>query len=178
MEPSRSRAESKTVCALVPRDPVKILLDEDVPAQVLDALRQVLPDHKVDHVHTIKWSGKKDKPLLADASARGYQVFITNDSNQLNDVDESRAIRDSGMHHVRYETSPGKDGLALAMASVLAAAVPCLAELEAAGTQRLVHIKGLTAHRRTARYSVVDPLAAPPRYWPRGGAAPRRPRVT
>ncbi len=67
-------------------------------------------------------------------------------------------------------------GLALAMASLLAAAVPGIRELELAAGQRLVHIKSIAAHQRTARYDVVDPIKDPPNYWPRGGAAPRRPR--
>lgn len=155
---------------------MRILLDEDVPVQLLDALSQVLPTHRVDHVHGLKWKGKKDIRLLADAAGRGYEVFVTNDSNQLNDVDESRAIRGSGMHHVRYDTGEGKEGLALAMASVLAAAVPCMDELEAAPGQRLVHIRSVAAHRRAVRYEIVDPVTHPPNYWSPSGKAPRRPR--
>ena len=103
-------------------------------------------------------------------------MFVTNDSNQLNDVDESRAIRGSGMHHVRYDTGAGKEGLALAMASVLAAAVPCMAELVAASGQRLVHIRSVAANCRTARYEIVDPVINPPNYWSPSGKALRRPR--
>jgi hypothetical protein len=157
---------------------VRVLLDEDVPVQVLESLQQVLHGHTIDHVDRIGWKSKKDLALLPDAGKRGYEVLVTNDKNQLEDVEESRAIRDSGMHHVRYDqdTNRGKEGLALAMASLLAAAVPCIRELEAATGQRLVHIKSIAPHQRSARYDVVDPIKDPPSYWPRGGPAPRRPR--
>lgn len=157
---------------------MKVLLDEDVPVQVLEALRQVLGGHEVHHVNTIRWMNKKGLALLPDAAGRGYRVFVTNDRNQLRDVDESRAIRDSGMHHVRYDqdTTRGIEGLALAMASLLAAAVPCLRDLNAAPGQRLVHVRSVSPHQRAPRYEVVDPVTDPPAYWPRSGAAPRRPR--
>ena len=157
---------------------MKVLLDEDVPVQVLEALRQVLGGHDIDHVQTIRWKSKKDLALLPDAARRGYQVFVANDRSQLDNIQESRAIRDSGMHHVRYDqdTNRGIEGLALAMASLLAAAVPCLADLDAAASQRLVHVRSVAPHQRAPRYAIVDPVTDPPAYWPRSGAAPRRPR--
>ncbi len=82
---------------------MRVLLDEDVPVQVLEALQQVLHGHTIDHVNRIGWKSKKDLALLTDAGKRGYEVLVTNDKNQLEDVEESRAIRDSGMHHVRYD---------------------------------------------------------------------------
>ncbi len=157
---------------------MKVLLDEDVPVQVLEALRQVLGGHEVHHVDGIKWKSKKDLALLPDAAGRGYRAFVTNDKNQLHDVDESKAIRDSGMHHIRYDqdTTRGVEGLALAMASLLAAAVPCLRNLDDAPAQRLVHVRSVAPHQRAPRYEIVDPVTDPPVYWPRHGAAPRRPR--
>lgn len=157
---------------------MKVLLDEDVPVQVLEALRQVLGGHDIHHVQTIRWKSKKDLALLPDAARRGYKVFVTNDRSQLHDVEESRAIRESGMHHVRYDqdTNRGIEGLALAMASLLAAAVPCLADLDTATGQRLVHVKSVAPHQRAPRYEIVDPVTDPPACWPRSGPAPRRPR--
>lgn len=133
----------------------------NVPLPVLEALQHVLNDHPIAHVDRIGWKGKNDLALFPDAVTRGYEVLVTNDKNQLENVEESRAIRDSGLHHVRYDqdTSRGKEGLALAMASLLAAAVPGIRELELADGQRLVHIKSIAPHQRTARYDVVDELA-------------------
>lgn len=157
---------------------MKLLADEDVPVQVLTALRRVLDGHVIDHVDELKWKSKKDLALLPDAAQRGYEALITNDKNQLASDDESRAIRDSGMHHIRYDqdTSRGKEGLALAMASLLAAAVPCVRALEDADGQRLVHIKAIKPHARSPRFDLIDPVKNPPNYWPRSGPAPRRPR--
>ncbi|NIL60038.1 hypothetical protein HCB18_27310 [Salinispora arenicola] len=48
-----------------------ILLDEDVPRQAVEILRQVLRGHQIEHVHLIKWSGKKDNYLYRDAAKSG-----------------------------------------------------------------------------------------------------------
>ncbi len=79
---------------------MRVPLDEDVPLPVLEALQHVLNDHPIDHVDRIGWKGKKDLALFPDAVTRGYEVLVTNDENQLENVEESRAIRDSGLHHV------------------------------------------------------------------------------
>lgn len=40
---------------------MKILLDEDVPEQVITVLQHVLRGHHVDHVTRIGWSGKQTR---------------------------------------------------------------------------------------------------------------------
>ncbi|HEY2764187.1 MAG TPA: DUF5615 family PIN-like protein [Pseudonocardiaceae bacterium] len=77
---------------------MKLLLDEDVPVQLVEPLRHLLREHQVDHVQALGWKGKKDRFLLPDASRKGYEALITNDSAQLDNPEETRAIRDSGMH--------------------------------------------------------------------------------
>jgi hypothetical protein len=94
---------------------VRLLLDEDVPVQLLEPLRRLLPGHQVDHVQGLGWKGKPDDFLLADAAARGYDVLVTNDSGQMDSPKECRDIRDSGIHHTRYRMLDGLDVLALAM---------------------------------------------------------------
>src|SRR6266536_6553770 len=86
---------------------MQILLDEDVPIQVLQILRRVLKCHDVDHVEAIRWKGKKDVFLIADAATRGYHLLLTNNRKQLADPRECDAIKKSGMHHVRYDQGPG-----------------------------------------------------------------------
>jgi len=144
---------------------VKLLLDEDVPVQLLEPIRHLLPGHQVDHVEGIGWKGKSDRFLLSDAAHRGYEAFVTNDSAQLDSAEESRAIRDSGMHHIRYRQDPrrGVDGLAAAIGSVVAAIRLVIRDLEAADGQRLVAIQAIVAGRR---HEIVDPLVDPPPYWP------------
>lgn len=153
---------------------MRLLLDEDVPIQLLEPLRHLLPEHRLDHVDGIGWKGKKDRFLLHDAARRGYEIFITNDNAQLDSTEECRAIRDSGLHHVRYdhETKRGMDGLALAMAAVVGALRQIVKELGDADGQRLVHIQALQSGRR---HRTVDPRKDPPPYWPsRVGQARRR----
>jgi hypothetical protein len=67
-------------------------------------LRHLLPRHEIAHVSEIRWKGKKDRPLLRDAKRAGFDVFITRDHNQLSDPQECKAIKDSGLHHVRFRS--------------------------------------------------------------------------
>lgn len=144
---------------------MKVLVDEDCPRPMLDLLRHVLPRHTVHHVTELKWNGKQDVRLLGDAKSHGYEVFLTNDHNQLCNADETKAIKKCGMHHVRYrQRRPGLEGLALAIGAVISAMPLLVAELEKAPGQRLVHIAGLNP---SGRYEIKDPRKDPPPYWPR-----------
>ena len=142
---------------------MRILLDADTPVQMLSALQHVLAGHQVHHVHNLGWSSKKDVPLLHDARNAQYQIFVTNDTNQLDDPRETDAIRKSRLHHVRYgQRQPGLRGLALAIGAVVAAMPSIVEHLAGADAQRLVQIAGLDPNNR---YKSVDPLRNPPRYW-------------
>jgi hypothetical protein len=151
---------------------MRLLLDEDVPIQLLEPLQHLLPGHRVDHVDGIGWKGKKDRFLLRDA-ARRFDVFVTNDNAQLDSTEECRSIRDSGLHHVRYDhdTKRGMDGLALAMAAVVGALRQIVKELEDSDGQRLVHIQALQSGKR---HTTIDPRKNPPPYWPSRAGQPRR----
>src|SRR5262245_55351886 len=99
-------------------------MDEDVPKPLLSALRHALSGHDVHHVDDLQWKSKTDVHLLRDAAERGFDAILTNDSKQLDDADECRAIRDSRLHHIRYRQRTGKGensgarGLALAMGAI------------------------------------------------------------
>jgi PIN like domain len=157
---------------------VRLLLDEDTPVQLLEPLRRFLPGHHVDHVEGIGWKGKQDRNLFADAAQSGYEAFLTNDQGQLDDPLECRAIRDSGMHHIRYrqETGPrrgGLDGLAFAMGAVVAAIRFVVTDLERVDGQRLVLIRSIAMEKR---HELVDPEVDPPPYWPSGRGQSTRKR--
>lgn len=153
---------------------MRLLLDEDVPVQLVEPLRRMLPGHQVDHTAELGWKGKKDSFLLPDAAKRGYDLLLTNDSAQLDSVEECRAIRDSGLHHVRYhqDTRRGIDGLSSAMGAVLAAIRQVARELEQADGQRLVEIQSISPGKR---HRTVDPRRDPPPYWPSRVGHRRRP---
>jgi len=175
-ERSRSRDTSMATESRSALDPaMKLLLDEDVPVQLAEPLRRLLREHQVDHVQDLGWKGKKDRFLLPDASGKGYDALITNDSAQLDSAEETRAIRDSGMHHIRYrhDTRRGVDGLAFAMAAVMAAIRPVIRELGDAQTQQLVEIQAI---QPTRRHKITDPRVDPPRYWPRHAGGVMRSR--
>lgn len=154
---------------------MKLLLDEDVPIQLLGPLRHLMPEHRLEHVDGIGWKGKKDTFLLRDAASRGYEIFVTNDNAQLDSAEECRAIHDSGLHHVRYDhdTKRGMDGLALAMAAVIGALRQIVKELGEVDGQRLVQIQALQAGKR---HRTIDPRKDPPPYWPSRAGQPRRRR--
>lgn len=142
---------------------MRILLDADTPVQMLSALQHVLAGHDVHHVHDLGWSGKKDVPLLHDARAARYEVFVTNDSNQLDDPAETDAIRKSRLHHVRYrQRHPGLHGLALAIGAVVAAMPGVVEHLASVEAQRLIQIAGLEPNNR---FKSENPVRNPPRYW-------------
>lgn len=142
---------------------MRILLDEDVPVQLLDALRHVLHGHGVEHVHGLGWTGKKDKNVLADASRAEFDALVTNDSSQLNDPDETSWIKASGLHHVTYRHKhPGLRGLGVALGSLLAALPEIVLRLEAEQGQRLISVRSIEPRDR---FTLVDPRKDPPRYW-------------
>jgi hypothetical protein len=107
--------------------------------------------------------GKKDRQLLPDAAAAGYEVFVTKDSNQLADPVETRLIRQSGIHHVRFQQDEGVAGYARAVGALVAAMSEVVAELDLAPSQCLVKIIKLDRNRR--RHETVDPTTEPPAYW-------------
>ena len=146
---------------------MRILLDEDVPIQALAVLRHLLPTHRVEHVHGLNWSGKKDKSVLADADRAGFDVIVTNDRNQLDDPDELAAIKRSGLHHVTFrQRRRGLVGLGLALGAIMAAMPLIMQELESVESQQLIAIRGLDPTPRS-RYTMTDPRRDPPKYWPR-----------
>lgn len=146
---------------------MRILIDENVPVQMLEMLRRLLPDHEVRHVSEIRWAGKKDLALLPDAARKGFHVFLTKDGRQLEIPSEAAAIKKSGMHHIRFSHGHrGMAGLGLAMGAVIAAMPLIIRELEDAEAQRLVHIKGLNPANKH-RFDLTDPAKSPPSYWPR-----------
>lgn len=91
---------------------------------------------------------------------------MTNDAAQMEDPDECRAIKKSGMHRIFYKhRHHGLRGLAVAVASLIAALPDVVDELDNAGGQRLVAIEGINPTRK--RYKITDPRREPPPYWPR-----------
>lgn len=155
---------------------MRVLLDEDVPKQLLEPLRHLTRGrHEVVHVADTKLRGKKDAPLLKEAGRQGFEAVVTNDAAQLDDPAETRAIKRSGLHHIRYsQRHKGLRGLALALGALVAELPTVLDELTTASSQRLVRIHGLDPARK--RYEIVDPSQEAPRYWPRnrGDARQRR----
>ncbi len=155
---------------------MRILLDEDTPVQLVDVLRHPMPRHRLDQhpghrsasgpgprIRGIGWSGKKDRAVLADARTAKYDAILTSDAGQLEDPDETDAIRKSGLHHIRYtQRQPGLRGLALAMGAVISSMPGIAEDLERAAGQRLVQIHGLEPR---GRYKIIDPVRDPPRYW-------------
>ena len=143
---------------------LRVLLDEQVPAVLLRVLPTVARGHEFRHVHELGWASKKDVQLFRDASKAGFDVVVTADMRQLDDPDETTAIKRSKIHHVRYMQKDGLAGLALAVASVTAAMPGLLRALEELGSQHLVAIKGLSG-APTDRFEVTNPATDPPRYW-------------
>ncbi|GAB3152817.1 hypothetical protein GCM10027290_44320 [Micromonospora sonneratiae] len=150
---------------------MKILLDEQVPQPVIGPLSQMFhPRHTVDHVQTIGWKRKKDIQLLPDLAARGYEILVTADLNQLYREEECKLIRKYGFHHVRFQqVGTGITAMASVIATIVAGLPAVLPELEQADGQRLVLLKPVRSDRK--QYEIVDPRLNPPTYWPGRGRA-------
>jgi hypothetical protein len=146
---------------------VRVLLDEDVPVQLVEPLSHLTRGkHTVDHVTRVRLTSRKDVPLFRLAKERGYQCVVTNDHGQLLDPDETKAIARSGLHHVRYkQRHEGRRGLAFALGALIAVLPSLLDDLEREVGQRLLRVESFDPSRR--RYEMVDPASDPPRYWPR-----------
>lgn len=141
---------------------MRLLLDEDVAVPLLDLIRHLLREHSVDHVTSVGWRGKKDRPLSHDAAGR-FDAVLTNNIRQFNDPDECRAIQRSRLHHISYEQGDGLDGLA--SAAICAAIRPVVAALDVADSQRIVRIHRVSGARR--RFDLTNPATDPPsQYWP------------
>jgi len=98
---------------------VRILLDEDVPVQVVDPLQHVLYGHTVDHVIGKGWDGRKDPVVLQHVRASRYDVFVTNNLKQRIIPEECTAIKASGAHHVVYRHEhKNRVGLALVIGAI------------------------------------------------------------
>jgi hypothetical protein len=145
---------------------LRIGVVEGMPVQVMPPLR-LNRQHEFDHVDDLGWKGKPDVRLFADAARRGYDAVLTLDVSQLNSVDECRALKRSGLHHVAIQqgrSARGIRGMARVIASVVVAMPYVLEELELAEGQRVVELSLLSASRR---HAVLDPMTEAARvpYW-------------
>ncbi len=143
---------------------MKVLIDEQAPIQFAATLRFVLHAHEVRHLNDLSWKGKKDVALLMDAARHGFDVIITNDADQLNDPEETKAIRRPRLHHVRYRVPRGPHGQARALGGLTAAMPLVMRGLEQASGQRLVEIR-VPSGKLDERCRIVDPQRDPPAYW-------------
>jgi PIN like domain len=148
---------------------VRVLLDEDVPVQLLEPLRHLThPRHTVEHAAHVRLKGRKDVSLFRLARERGYECVVTNDHGQLFDPRETRAIARSGLHHVRYkQRHEGLRGLAFALGALIAVLPGLLDDLERETGQRLLRVQSFDPSHK--RYEMMDPASdpQPPAYWPR-----------
>ena len=142
---------------------MQVLVDEGMPVQLLEPLR-LNRAHEFDHINELRWKGRLDQPLFRDAAARGYEVILTLDVNQLSDAEECRALRRSGLHHISLQQGRsvrGVKGAARVVASVIAAMPYVLEDLEDANGQRIVELSLFSAARR---HELFDPLKERGRY--------------
>jgi hypothetical protein len=140
-----------------------VLVDEGVPVQVIEPLR-LNRGHQFDHVEGLRWKSKDDQPLFRDAAAKGYDALVTLDVDQLSDVEECRALKRSGLHHISLRqgrTVSGVAGVARVIGSIVAAMPYVLEDLETQGGQRVVELQLLAA---SSRHETFDPSREPERY--------------
>lgn len=135
---------------------MRVLVDEGMPVQVVPPLR-LNRGHEFVHVEELGWKGKLDGPLFRDAAAKGFDAILTLDLSQLDSLEESRALKRSGLHHVgiaQGRSAQGINGIARVIASVVVGMPYVLKDLVEAEGQRIVELSLLSASKR---HTVYDP---------------------
>ncbi|TXK35007.1 hypothetical protein [Nonomuraea sp. C10] len=144
---------------------MKILLDENVPEPLSEPLTWLLRGHPMSHVNK-RWKSIKDQQLYDKAKRCGYDIVISNDSQQLYDSEICRAIQRSSRHVVFVETSSGGlRSLSAAAGALMHCIRDIVTELEKAETQRIIIVPMLHGE---PKYKPYDPRKeAPSPMWPR-----------
>ncbi|MER7213235.1 hypothetical protein ABT340_39745 [Streptosporangium sp. NPDC000239] len=155
---------------------MRILLDENVPRQLVDPLSWLLPLHVIDQVNQ-RFKGIKDEQLYGKAKRKNYELIISVDSNQLYDEKICKAIQRSGLHAVFVETGNSSlKSLAAAAGALIHSIRDIVVRLEKVDVQ---HVTIIPMLRGDPRYDFHDPRhSAPSPIWPRkqhGEHKPSRP---
>ncbi|MGW1744946.1 hypothetical protein ACWCRD_04865 [Streptomyces sp. NPDC002092] len=98
---------------------------------------------------------------------KGFNVVITNDTEQLSRPPEMAAISTSGLHRIEYRRNNkhgGLVGLGTAIATVCAALSHALSKLEAADGRRLVCLTSIDPTRQR-RLQITQPAVTPLKHW-------------
>ncbi|WP_231513836.1 DUF5615 family PIN-like protein [Microbispora rosea] len=82
---------------------MRLLLDENVPKPLYQALAAFILNHEIIHLLDVpSWSGTRDESLNTLAAAEGFHVVVTNDGRQMQRPREVAAIAASGLHRIEY----------------------------------------------------------------------------
>ncbi|MEV5413466.1 hypothetical protein AB0K60_32120 [Thermopolyspora sp. NPDC052614] len=146
---------------------MRLLLDENVPRPLHQILTCFIVGHEIVHLLDLDgWSGTQDEALYPRAAAEGFHVVLTNDGRQMQRPREVAAIAASGLHRIEYpHKHTGLVGISIAIATVTAGLPHALTLLQEADGQRLITLRGIDP-TSASRLRVVDPAAAPPKFWP------------
>lgn len=79
---------------------MKVYLDENLPAFLIQPLRVVYHRHEFGSPDDEGLGGVEDIPLLEALSERDYDAIVTKDRTQLKDPAERKAVIDSGLRWV------------------------------------------------------------------------------
>lgn len=144
---------------------MRILLDENVPRQLVDPLSWLLPVHVIHQVNR-RFKGIKDEQLYDKAKRKNYELIISADGNQLYDERICKAIQRSGLHAAFVETgSSNLKSLAAAAGALIHSIRDIVAKLEKVEVQHVIVIHML---RGDPRYDFHNPRRDPPSpLWPR-----------
>ncbi|MFE3447681.1 hypothetical protein ACFXJ8_02000 [Nonomuraea sp. NPDC059194] len=124
-------------------------------------------NHEIVHLLDLDgWSGTRDETLYPQAAVEGFNVVLTNDGRQMQRPREVGAIAASGLHRIEYpHKHPGLVGIGIAIATIAAGLPSALAMLEEADGPRLITLRSVDP-TVSSRLHVIDPAAAPPKFWP------------
>lgn len=130
---------------------MRFFIDETSDPELAQHLAHIWRDHRFRTYLQEQLSGTLDTALFPELAHRGFDVFITEDRQQLIPAsDEYAALCASGLHWVGHPQLQvaGRAGFALRTASVMAGFPFVLDEISRASTRMAVHIKGVYRENR------------------------------
>lgn len=140
---------------------MKFLIDENEMLGILQPLQAIYPAHTFEHVVNTPLASLQDVPLFHAMAEAGYAALITQDRAQIEDnLDEVEALLELGIHWIGRKQLhvPGRRGIALAIASHVAAMPQLLDQMSAATEPMMLRV--LNVPKGEDQRCRAEPLSA------------------
>ncbi|MFR9750602.1 hypothetical protein ACL02S_06155 [Nocardia sp. 004] len=124
---------------------MRFYLDANETDAILPVLRLVFPNQVFRTAAEEELMDELDIPLFTELKRRAFDAIITRDKNQLADLDEKNALRNSGLHWIGHK-DPNTEGISIITsltAGYLSAFPHILGHLDRATNPTAFHVKAV-----------------------------------